>query len=75
MPFMYCEMFPGNTAMKKSATTMPTSFRMRSEASKIPRPISTTPDAKTTKSADSGNQLGTWAWNSMRLVVKCKMPA
>ena len=71
----YCEILPGKTAMKNSAVTMPTSLRYRSEASQIPSAISTTPEASTTKSADAGTQLGTWAWNSIRLVVRCKMPA
>jgi hypothetical protein len=52
-------MFPGKIAIKKSAVAMPTSLRYLSEASDKPRRISTTPDASTTKSAESGTQLGT----------------
>jgi len=75
IPFTYCEIFPGKIAIKNSAVAIPTSRRLFSEASDNPRSISTTPDANTTKSAESGTQLGTWAWNSRRLDVRCEMPA
>lgn len=60
--------------MKKSAVAIPTSLRRRSEISARPRAISTMPDAITTKSGESGSQVGTCAWNEMRLVVKCAVP-
>ena len=60
--------------MKKSAVAMPTSLRRRSEISARPRAISTIPDATTTKSGESGSQVGTCAWNVIRLVVKCAVP-
>lgn len=76
MPFTYCEMFPGKIAMKKAAVRKPTWVRcFQRISSDKPSAISTMPDAITTKSAESGTQLGTCAWNSWRLVVKCVVPA
>ena len=72
--FIYCEMLPGKIAKKKSAVAIPTAARRCRELSNKPSVISTTPDASTTKSAESGIQLGTCAWNSRRLVVRCKIP-
>jgi hypothetical protein len=54
-------MFPGNIAIKNKAVANPTKRRYCKDASAIPRQISTTPDASTTKSAENGSQLGTWA--------------
>jgi hypothetical protein len=59
MPFTYCEMFPGKIAMKNTAVARPTYRRYRRDASAMPRQISTTPDASTTKSAENGTQFGT----------------
>ena len=52
-------MFPGKITMKKSAVAIPTSRRRCSEISARPRDISTTPEASTTKSGESGSQVGT----------------
>ena len=60
--------------MKKSAVAIPTSRRRCSEMSARPRDISTTPEASTTKSGESGSQVGTWAWNVARLVVRWSVP-
>ena len=60
--------------MKKSAAAIPTSLRRRREISAKPRAISTKPEAITTKSGESGSHVGTCAWNSMRRVVRCKVP-
>ena len=56
--------------MKKNAVAMPTSLRRRSEIKARPSASSTMPDAITTKSGESGSQVGTCAWNSMRRVVR-----
>jgi hypothetical protein len=55
-------MFPGKIAIKKSAAARPTHLR-KGHKTKRPKPseISTIPDAITTKSGLSGNQVGTWA--------------
>jgi hypothetical protein len=74
IPLTYCAMLPGKIATKKSAVAMPTSRRRLSEIRQRPSAISTIPDAMTTKSGESGNQVGTCAWNSMRLVVRCRVP-
>ena len=60
--------------MKKSAVAIPTSLRLCREMSARPSAISTTPDARTTKSGENGTHGGTWAWNSIRLVVRCSVP-
>ena len=60
--------------MKKSAVAIPTSLRRRREISARPSTSSTMPDAITTKSGESGSQVGTCAWNVMRLEVKCAVP-
>ena len=76
MPFTYCEMLPGKIAMKNAAVRKPTWVRyFQSRRRDKPSAISTMPDAITTKSAENGTQLGTCAWNSWRLVVKCVVPA
>ena len=76
MPFTYCEMLPGKIAMKNAAVIQPIWVRyFQRISSDKPRAISTMPDAITTKSAENGTQLGTCAWNSWRLVVKCVVPA
>ena len=74
IPLTNCEMLPGKIAKKKSAVAMPTSRRRLSEIRQRPSAISTIPDAMTTKSGESGSQVGTCAWNSIRLVVKCRVP-
>ena len=75
MWFTYCEMLPGKIAMKNAAVRKPTWVRyFQSRSRDKPSAISTAPDAITTKSGESGTQFGTWAWNSWRLVVKCKVP-
>ena len=64
---MYCEMLPGNTAMKNAATIQPIGTRYRGRAMRAsPRAISTIPEATTTKSGSRGIHVGTWAWNSWR---------
>ncbi len=70
IPLTNCEMLPGKIATKKSAVAMPTSRRRLSEIRQRPSAISTIPDAMTTKSGESGSQVGTCAWNSRRLVVR-----
>ncbi len=75
IPLTYCEMLPGKMATKKSAVAIPTWRRRCIEMRLRPRSISTAPDAMTTKSGESGSQVGTCAWNSIRLVVKCVIPA
>ena len=60
--------------MKKSAVAIPTSLRRRSEIKARPSASSTMPEAITTKSGESGSQVGTCAWNSMRRVVRCSVP-
>ena len=52
-------MLPGKIAMKKSAVAIPTSRRRWREMRARPRVISTTPEASTTKSGESGSQVGT----------------
>jgi hypothetical protein len=59
MPFTYCEMFPGKIAMKNNAVARPIYRRYCRDTNAMPRPISTTPDASTTKSAENGTQFGT----------------
>lgn len=75
MPFTYCEILPGNIAMKNAAVIQPTWRRYCREARAMPSAISTTPDERTTKSAEKGTHVGTCAWNSVRLVVRCVIPA
>ena len=41
----------------------------------IPKVISTMPEATTTKSAFNGNQVGTWARNSVRFDPRWEKPA
>jgi len=45
--------------MKKSAVAIPASRRLCRETSASPSAISTTPDARTTKSGESGTHGGT----------------
>ena len=45
--------------MKKSAVAIPTSLRLCREMSAKPSAISTTPDARTTKSGENGTHGGT----------------
>ena len=59
IPLTNCEMLPGKIATKKSAVAMPTSRRRLSEIRQRPSAISTIPDAMTTKSGESGSQVGT----------------
>ena len=66
--------------MKNMATTMPTflrySLRIKVVVIKeIPKVISTMPEATTTKSAFNGNQVGTWARNSVRFDPRWEKPA
>ena len=74
IPLTNCEMLPGKIAIKKSAVVMPTALRFCSEISARPSASSTMPEAITTKSGESGSQVGTCAWNSMRRVVRCSVP-
>ena len=72
--------FPGNIRIKKIATIRPTLWRRWLKIKvvmirQIPRVISTRPDATTTKSAFSGNQVGTWARNSVRFEPRWEIPA
>ena len=72
--------FPGNIRIKKIATIKPTLWRRWLKIKvmmirQIPRVISTRPDATTTKSALSGNQVGTWARNSVRFEPRWEIPA
>ena len=69
-------MLPGKTATKNAATTTPTSTRRRRSVSKAsPSAISTAPESRTTRSASSGTQSGTWAWNSSRANDRWLTPA
>ena len=66
--------------MKNMATTMPTCLRYCLKIKvvvikEIPKVISTMPEATTTKSAFNGNQVGTWARNSVRFDPRWEMPA
>lgn len=66
--------------MKKIATIKPTLWCRWLKIKvvmirQIPRVISTRPDATTTKSALRGNQVGTWAKNSVRFEPRWEMPA
>ena len=72
--------FPGNIRIKKVATIKPTLWRRWLKIKvviirQIPRVISTNPDATTTKSALNGNQVGTWARNSVRFEPRWEIPA
>ena len=72
--------FPGNIRIKKIATIKPTLCCRWLKIKvviirQIPRVISTSPDATTTKSALSGNQVGTWARNSVRFEPRWEIPA
>ena len=65
-------MLPGKIRMKNTAAVRPMMRRYfvrisRVAISRRPRVISTNPDATTTKSGSSGNQVGTWARNAIRL--------
>ena len=66
--------------MKNMATTMPICLRycLRIKVvviREIPKVISTMPEATTTKSPFKGNQVGTWARNSVRFDPRWEMPA
>ena len=66
--------------MKNMATTMPICLRypLRTKVvviREMPKVISTMPEATTTKSAFNGNQVGTWARNSVRFDPRWEMPA
>ena len=66
--------------MKNMATTMPTCLQycLRIKVvviKEIPKVISTMPEATTTKSAFNGNQVGTWARNSVRFDPRWEKPA
>lgn len=53
-------MFPGNMSTKKSAAAQPTkTFQLYKAMSDKPSAISAIPDRITTKSVESGTQLGT----------------
>lgn len=76
VPVTNCEMFPGKIAMKNAATVRPTHcFQRHRKRSESPRETSTTPDARTTKSGSSGNQVGTCARNSVRAEPRWLTPA
>ena len=62
VPLMYCEMLPGNIAVKNAAVIQPIfSLCLIKSISERPRSISTTPDAITTKSAWLAKIVGTCA--------------
>jgi hypothetical protein len=59
-PVRYWAMFPGKMARKNKAVSQPICLRYRAMNKRpSPRAISTAPEANTTKSASSGNQVGT----------------
>ncbi len=75
IPSMYCQTFPGKINIKKVAVAIPTCGRyFQRITSARPSKISTTPEARTTKSGSTGSQEGTWAWNSSLAEVRCRVP-
>jgi len=73
-------MFPAKIATKNNAVINPTTPRYFLKITNVvikdkPSAISTKPDVITTKSGSSGNQIGTWAWNSCRFEPRWEVPA
>src|SRR5699024_761298 len=77
VPSTYWAIFPGKMRMKNAARAVPPRGRNDRGArmGAAPSGISTPPEATTTRSGSSGIQLGTWAWNSSRRVVRWPVPA
>jgi len=78
--FTYWLILPGKIRTKNNPVTTPTIARYFLKINAVvirsaPSVISTKPDATTTKSGSNGNQVGTWAKNSIRFEPRWLVPA